>query len=142
MTGWLYFVAVQLVSLLLSVIGWAILLPLALAGAWISQPSRIYERPVLAWRGGWLTYLWGNDEDGVTGALWYRTMHGESRWRAYLWSAWRNPVGNLRWFVRRTSGPFYRWISPNRRWYFQAGFRPDNGWPVLSAGRYDFEFDY
>jgi hypothetical protein len=78
-------------------------------------------------------FLWGNAEDGVTGPQFYRAQHPNERWCAYLWSAWRNSCNNLRWIVAWRTGPFFRkeWHG----WYFQAGFRQDTGWPVLSAGK-------
>jgi hypothetical protein len=139
--GWIFYVFVQVISFILMVVGWVILIPFAWGRWWVLSPSPYYRRSVLQWRGGWATWLWGNSEDGVTGAEWYRIAYGETRWRAYVWSALRNPVGNLRWLVARKRGPFYRWISKNGKWYFQCGFRPDNGWPVFSGGANN-GFDY
>jgi hypothetical protein len=60
-----------------------------------------------------------------------------------MWSAWRNSCSNLRWPLGLKNGPFVRYYFNNKIWYFQAGFRPDAGWPVLSAGTTPQEgFDY
>lgn len=73
---------------------------LALFEAWHPRPSRTYAdgRIVQVWNGGWLTWLWGNEEDGVTGAVWYRRAHPEwsARKCAFMWSALRNPSNNMR----------------------------------------------
>jgi len=99
--GWLYWIVWQALAVVLMVVGWFLLLPLALCGAWHDRPglSKHYPgRTVKAWRGGWLTLPWDNEEDGVTGAAWYSAKHPTwPLWmRAYLWSAWRNSANNLR----------------------------------------------
>jgi hypothetical protein len=134
--SWLYFIAVQVISLALTAIGWVILLPLALLRQWTYDPNtdRLHWRWKLLW-------LWDNSEDGLT-PFWY-LPNSDIRLRVYLWTAWRNSVGNFRFIpgVSRKSGPFYRIVR--KGWYFQAGFRPDHGWPVLSAGRVpNGGFDY
>jgi hypothetical protein len=134
MSGWLKFALIQLIALVVMVVGWFLLLPLAWFRAWTPRYSLHYpERIVDVWRGGQLTWIWGNEEDGVTGAAFYRAQFKDARVCAYLWSAWRNSANNLRWVFADKGGPFYR--IERWGWYFQAGFRPDTGWPVLSAGR-------
>lgn len=98
---WLAYTALEVI---LDVVGLFVILPLSLLRAWGSRPSRVYGRefpkPQLlhAWWGGWLTWLWGNEEDGVTGPIWWAVRHRDwPMWRiAYVWSALRNPVNNLR----------------------------------------------
>lgn len=101
------------VSLALDVIGLVLLALLSLCHAWKSRPSKVAQfrtapkwpnGKVTAWRFGWLTWLWGNEEDGVTGPPWWelRTTDGIKAsylalaWSAYRWSALRNPSNNLR----------------------------------------------
>lgn len=112
---WLAYSAVALV---LDAIGLVILLPLSLAHAWKWRPSMFRQFRGLSggefrtvWWGGWLTWLWGNEEDGVTGPLWWRQRTGAflvgHHWKkalsAYRWSALRNPTNNLR---------FIPWVNP------------------------------
>jgi hypothetical protein len=91
------------VFLVLAIIGLVLLLPLSLLKAWRWRFTRVFPdlREVSAWRGGWLTWVWGNEEDGVTGPDWWlRRTKGSKAWLvAYRWSALRNPVNNLR-FIR------------------------------------------
>lgn len=99
--GWLVWTVFQLVSLVLTIIGWPLLLPLAFLEAWAPRPSKssiFAGRNVNAWVGGWLTWIWCNEEDGVTGAPWYtlRYRTRSEKINAYLWSAWRNSANNLR----------------------------------------------
>ena len=100
----------------------------------IMRRSRIYpERVALQWADPALD-IYCNEEDGVIGDERYKQANLTSSWRrlAYKWSALRNPVGNLRWTNSFPGGPFKRWTFGN--YYLQAGFRPDTGWPVFSAG--------
>lgn len=73
---------------------------------WTERPS-MFPRwgTIKVWRGGRWTWLWGNEEDGVTGATWYRALHADwsERKRAFFWSAFRNPANNPR---------FIRWLNP------------------------------
>lgn len=131
--GWLYFAAVQIVALVATVIGWVLLIPLAITRCWVLKNSKEYPDRVLPqWRGGWLTFIWGNLEDGVIGSPHYRERIPNEILSAYLWSAWRNSANNLRFVFRWIGGPFYRYEF--KQWYFQCGWY-SNGFPVLSAGR-------
>ena len=139
MKGWLYFTFVQVVALIAMVVGWFLLIIPCALGAWepelqIYQPdwaaTEGSRKMINIWSWDWLNNVWGNDEDGVTGIPAYNKT--ESRFKAYLWSAWRNSTNNLRFVFRNFNGPFYRKEIGN--WYFQAGWYP-NGFPVLSAGR-------
>lgn len=94
------------VSLVLDLIGIVILLPLSLGHSAILRYSKVYKAPradgkpalVFAWKGSWLTWLWGNEEDGVNGAAWWanRTIGWPLWLRMYVWSALRNPSNNIR----------------------------------------------
>lgn len=90
------------VAFVLWILGVPLVFALSRCRAWTPQRSGVYadQRIVQAWRGGWLTWIWGNSEDGVTGALWYRQREyakGKGdRTVALNWSAFRNPTNNLR----------------------------------------------
>lgn len=94
-------IAYSSVAAVLWVIGVPLIAVLAWRRAWIVRPSRVYmdRRMVLSWRGGWWTWIWGNEEDGVTGAQWYRELHADwPDWKkALMWSAFRNPTNSMRW---------------------------------------------
>lgn len=140
MRDWLYFAFVQLVALIAMIIGWFLLIVPCALRAW-TPVEEIYEpdwavelglpkSTIRIWSWGWLNYIWGNDEDGVSGTNKFNPT--DSKWRAYVWSAWRNSANNLRFVFRNFNGPFYR--KEVKGWYFQCGWYP-NGFPVLSAGR-------
>lgn len=113
------FILIQLASLALTLVGYPLIAVMALFKFWNLR----YE-----WKGGKLTWLWSNDEDGIFG-------NGPiTRWQAFYWSAIRNPCNNLR-FVRGISGagrPLWHWS--NGKFYAQAGWLGSHGQPVLSAG--------
>jgi hypothetical protein len=123
--GWLYFVFVQGAAFSTFLIGTVLLVPFAACRLWT-------DAPIPQWRGGWLTYIWGNLEDGVIGAPFYRARFKDDRWCSYCWSAWRNNANNLRYIFRWHGGPFVR--KQWGKWTFQAGWFQDNGFPVLSGG--------
>jgi hypothetical protein len=135
--GWLYFIFVQIVAFVCMVVGWFLLAPLAARGQWVYTESIHWPtRQIAVWKWRWVDVIWGNDEDGVIGAPFYAQQVKNVYLRAYLWSAWRNSANNLRFVFRwKNTGPFYKWVSKNGKWYFQAGWYADNGFPVLSAGR-------
>lgn len=93
---WLVYFVVLDLSLI--VVGVPLVCVLARRRAWIARGSQIYPGVrVLAWRSR-LAWLWGNEQDGVTGANWFRMEHRNKsdRWCAFQWSALRNPCNNLR----------------------------------------------
>ena len=56
------------------------------------------KRIILVWKGGWLTWLWGNEEDGIDGKY-YRTgfmPEASLETRIFQWAALRNAVSNSR----------------------------------------------
>ncbi len=141
---WLYFVLIQVASLLCTMAGIVLLIIPCALRSW-SKVKQIYQpdwavkgqlpkTDINVWSWKWLNKVWGNDEDGVTGPSWYNDSAGPSVWLAYKWSALRNPANNLRFIFRLIGGPFYRWENTSKTWYFQAGWYP-NGFPVLSAGK-------
>jgi hypothetical protein len=133
--AWAWFAMVQLIALLVTVLGWVLLIPFAALRLWTMRESRYFPgRQIAVWRGGWLMWPFGNEEDGVTGAEFYRARFKDDRLCAYLWSAWRNSANNLRFVFRWQGGPFWRWENAKHTFYVQCGFYP-NGYPVLSAGR-------
>lgn len=104
MTRLLYSVPLWLayssVAAMLWVIGVPLIAVLAWRRAWVIRPSEQYadKRMLRYWKGRWLTWIWSNSEDGVTGAQWYRELHAdwwESK-QALMWSAFRNPTNNMR----------------------------------------------
>lgn len=94
---WLAYSAVALV---LWIVGSLIIPVMAWRQSWDLRPSFAYadRRPVTCWRARIVDRVWGNAEDGVTGAQWYRDLHAD--WsdfkRALFWSAFRNPTNNMR----------------------------------------------
>lgn len=138
--SWLGFALVQLIALAAFLIGVMLLIPLAATHCWTARESRYFAgRQVTVWRGGWLTWIWGNEEDGVTGeastqrAAYYAARYPSIGLRAYIWSAWRNSANNLRFVFTWKGGPFWRWENARHTFYVQAGWYP-NGYPVLSVG--------
>ena len=116
-------IAYSAVSLSLWMIGVPLVFALSRARAWRAVRSRVYadQRQILAWRGGWLTWIWGNEEDGVCGAEWYRALHADwnDRRQALMWSAFRNPTNNLR---------FVPGINPRivaSRVHYRGSYDPD-----------------
>lgn len=91
------------------VAGWFILIPFCLARCWEPCESTINPfgrapRPITLWRSAWLNSIYGNREDGVSGAealIWVngeRVPYRPNTWaplRAWLWSAWRNSTNEL-----------------------------------------------
>lgn len=116
------------VSTALHLIGLVLIALLAGLRLWTFEAPRVWPRSleVRAWKGGLLTWLWGNEEDGVLGPMWWQErqgitiQHAPSIWRvircAYRWSALRNPTNNLR---------FLPWVNPvidPKRVQFREGY--------------------
>jgi hypothetical protein len=99
------FIVIQILNIPLMVLGWFICLSPALAKA---------------------SWLWWNDEDGAG------PVH--TWWREYIWLGWRNSVANYKHvpYVSGIGRPLWYWS--NGKHYAKAGWFPDNGHPVLSAG--------
>jgi hypothetical protein len=129
-TGYiLLFLAIQLVSLALTLIGLPIIAILLIfeeekkyAIYEDGVPNREqYHWPKWAW-------IWDNDENGICPHPIFNA------WYAFYWAGLRNPVANLRLVpgVSKIGRPLWRWIKGG--WYAQAGW-DDRGFPVFSAGR-------
>lgn len=108
--AWLLYFAIMLP---LQVIGFPLVAVLAL---WVQWVSRYDSHDMKGLRhfpkvlGIRLFYLWDNDEDGIDGdplpegvtgepknPLWFEATTNWSIWRrVFVWSAWRNSVGNAR----------------------------------------------
>ena len=133
MFGWIYFVLLELATFFfVQVPGVVILAPMAASHAWVTRESTVYPgKRVTVWKGGKLTWLWGNEENGVTGPIEYNADN--TAWKTYVWSAWRNSANNVRFLVSWKGGPWFQYRGKN--WYIQFGFRPDTGWPVFSPGK-------
>lgn len=130
--GWLWFVIIQILSLCLMVVGWIVLIPFVLLKSWHTGNSPVYsDRNITMWNLSILDKIYGNWEDGVVPPDWYMTGIN-TLWRTYMWTAWRNSTNNLRWIFLWKDGPWFQYR--NKGYYFQAGWRPDTGWYVLSAG--------
>lgn len=100
---WPPYIALELV---LNIVGLVILAPMSLLRLWKPRRSLAYTSPradhkpdlITVWRGGWLTWLWSNEEDGLFPFWWVFERH--PTWHAsrlaYVWAALRNPSNNLR----------------------------------------------
>lgn len=95
LAGWLYWTGYQLVSLVLTIIGWPLLAVAAGLRLWrkgvTEAPWNYGARAAFHWTAYPFLYLYDNDEDGITGSSAEPTFL-----TVWKWSAWRNPVNNLR----------------------------------------------
>lgn len=127
----------------LGLLGLFIVAGLAYTQSWRARESKAYpdKRIVKAWTPAW-AWLWGNEEDGVTGALWFRQREiGKSAAHiAFLWSALRNSTNNLRFvpvlslIVNPTKVRFVAW-SNGENWYAWQGLYSNLR---LQIGKYRF----
>lgn len=121
------FLAIQLVSLVLGIVGLPVCWFLAYHTPWVKDSQGKWH-----WKYKW-AWIYDNQEDGIAPA-WYRTIHPE--WRleriAFYWSC-RNSVNNLRYVpgVSKVGRPLWYWS--NGKYYAKAGWLSD-GFPCLSAG--------
>ena len=129
---WLRFLAIQIASAILMSMGWWVLALMSALRLWKYRAHDDHY----SWR--ILDGIYGNSEDGLA-PYWYQPTWPLAL-RVYVWSAWRNSTNNWNRKCAVRGGPFVRLYAHG--WYAQAGFRPDNGWPVLSAGRHGPKFDY
>jgi hypothetical protein len=122
---WLLFALIQIVSAVLTVIGYPIIGLLAVFKVWDVRADCRNHWPPWAW-------IWDNEEDGVFGPGTPRT-----RWQAFYWSALRNPVNNLRFVpgVSKIGRPllYKTWEWRGKEFYYKVGWMSD-GYPALSAG--------
>jgi len=137
--GWLYFAAFQITAFALALfVGSWFILFLALVRCYDVRESDYYPgRQILVWRGSWITWPFGNEEDGIDGLrggspdqFWWRDRTaGWPHWkRIWVWSARRNSVNNLRFLVKWAGGPIKEWTI--RGHLYRIGWNT-NGFPVL-----------
>lgn len=139
--GWIWFVMVQLISLVATVVGWFVLIPFCLGRLWLldMQTKSIKDgRFIDTWDSRIIQAIYGNPEDGVSGAQ--ALISGNqpympeawAPWRAYCWSALRNSCDNLKYVFAWKDGPFKQWTLFGRPQH--AGWQMENGFnvPVIS----------
>jgi hypothetical protein len=92
--GWLYWTVYQILSAVVMLVGFPVVGILAACRAWHIRESylRAFPGPTWAWRGGWFTALWSNEEDGVGGMR----RIPPTPWAAFVWCAWRNSANGMR----------------------------------------------
>ncbi|MGH9724569.1 MAG: hypothetical protein ACRD41_05835 [Candidatus Acidiferrales bacterium] len=157
---WAWFVAVELISLAATILGWLVLLPFCWLRAWetspvpsIDQKPWLKRGPIDRWKWTPLGLLYGNPADGVSGQTALVWGSGQAAgtlvpywpscpfaWlRAYAWSAWRNSAGGLKYTLAwRGSNPPYASGSFSlfgRTWSYGIGWKAEAGGflPVLSV---------
>lgn len=104
-------VAQKAIDVIAAVLGLVILAPFCALKAWedcmsTENPFGRAPRQIDRWRWHLLNVVYGNPEDGVSGAqamIWTDGKLGRNympdagpRWRAYCWSAWRNSADQLK----------------------------------------------
>lgn len=131
----MWFAAIQLISLVVTVVGWILLIPFCIAQAWVPTMA-VSGRQIDRWKFRPLNWVYGNVEDGVSGQhalIWTATgqvpyrPNAHPAVRAYLWSAWRNSADNLKYLFRWSKGPFLQL-------HIKAGWN-SSGLPVISVSR-------
>jgi hypothetical protein len=137
--GWLLQIAIQIPLMLLGV-------PLIAIAAACRAYGTVgaYFPNYLQWRWPWM-WLWGNQENGISGAYgslpdgWPKT-HWPLWQQIFVWSAWRNSVGNARWtrLLGMTVNPsnvcIYRGSSEDAEWLKEGPYLAWQGW------RYELKF--
>lgn len=122
------FVAIQLVSLVLSALGLLVVGFLAIGQSWERESAAAPWHWILA-----AAWPWDNQVDGICAPGTTPTT-----WTAFYWSGLRNPCNNLRFVpgVSKVGRPLWRktWGAKPGGWYAQAGWN-GSGYPVLSGGR-------
>lgn len=99
--GWVYWFIYQILGIALLFAGIIPIYIMARLHLWYERDSKFWMFPnnkVTAWRGGWLTFIWGNEEDGVTGAQWFLDQNADRpAWKnALIWAGVRNYADNMR----------------------------------------------
>lgn len=92
----LFWCVYLLIWIPLLLIGWVLIPLAAVTGSYAEGKSRVYDKVITRWKRP-IMYPWGNEEDGIVAGeqlinwpIWIRIIY---------WSAFRNPVNNLR-FVK------------------------------------------
>ena len=101
--GWAYWTVYQILSLGVSLSGIPLIALMAAIRLWEVRDGwlNIFPgRKVWAWKGGWLTALWGNDENGLADGTEWANLPGpgpEPTFKtAWYWAAWRNSANGMR----------------------------------------------
>jgi hypothetical protein len=122
--GWAWFVVVQLIMLCAALVGALLVLPIACGdrawttcnkrGGWYTSVKD--GRPIDQWSWRWMNPIWGNPEDGVSGAralVWNATGTAQvpfnimaTPWRAYCWNL-QNSANQLSYTFGWKNGPYY-----------------------------------
>lgn len=138
---WLRYLFVQCLQLVAALAGLIVLVPFCVTRAWRPQVSSFDSNRVIdGWSWAPLNYIYGNPEDGVSGerALIWRSdgsrvsylPTSNSVWRAYCWSALRNPADGLKYvFAVPGTGPLKKVLG------FKLGWQVENGKNVPVFGR-------
>jgi hypothetical protein len=141
MSPWLRFAGIQALSIALTAVGIpliAVMLALrmtttrrsqyvaltAYAPAW-QAAEHVADTDIRVLRGEPLTWLWNNEEDGLDD-------HGTAN--AFVWSALRNPVSNLRFKTYLLGGPYWNktFTVFGREFVTRIGFNTYTGFPQCS----------
>jgi hypothetical protein len=144
--GWGWFVVVQLIMLVATLVGAVLVLPLA---CWLKAWTRTGPyygtmfsiknlRVISRWSWGPLNYVYGNPEDGVSGEqalVWNKEGTQQvvynprgTAWKAYCWNL-RNSANQLTYTFGWKNGPYYN----GRR--FHAGWKDYYGRSRVVFGR-------
>lgn len=130
-----YLVFELFISLPLEILGWFLIVPLALLNKYTTKKdiSIVNGREILNWKYNFM-YIWSNDEDGIAGGdnyldkpLWFRIIY---------WSALRNSTNNLR-YVRYLSCN----INPEKINYILSDIKDINDNLVASPQLRDYDRD-
>lgn len=140
--SWLWFIVVQLVTLVFFLIGLVLLAPLCLLQAWKRDAKSIKDGRVIDRWAVPINLIYGNPEDGVSGTTAivegaYYLPFSSVPARAYRWSALRNSVDGLKYVFAWKRGTLlidkhYKFLGKDR--HFKAGWQNENGFnvPVIS----------
>jgi len=136
----LWFIFVQLVSLVAAALGTVVLIPFCLVRAWKRDAYSIkgpaHTRVIDRWSWEPLNSIFGNPEDGVSGQCALIGPAGSdpyrpnawAPWRAYLWSGWRNSADSLKYVFAWEEGPLWRFGKHKAGWQRENGIKV----PVIS----------
>ena len=143
--AWLWFIVVQLIQLACELVGLVVLIPVCLMHAWEPCVGDGSTKFIDRWKWAPLDLIYGNPEDGVSGAKALVWDNGQkvpympnawAPWRAYCWSALRNSADNLKYVFAWDKGPLIKkdYKIFGRQRTFRAGWQMENGInvPVLS----------
>jgi hypothetical protein len=133
--GWVWYVTVQSIMFVAMVVGWLFLWIPCVLHAWKRAAAVSIKdgRAIDLWSWFPLNYVYGNPEDGVSGA---QALIGDATgqlvpylpnataWRrAYLWSGWRNSCDNLKYVFQWANGPSTTVLGKKIGWWDYYGRR-------------------